>query len=83
MVAFFVEGKMQKYLFMVAAVVALAAYFFGIQIGRMRCVALNARTQSDEIVNIISIKRKTDEKVYNTGLHDIRNILREKYTIAE
>ncbi|MBO7509542.1 MAG: hypothetical protein J6T57_04690 [Alphaproteobacteria bacterium] len=74
---------MKHYLIVAAAVIVAGAYFFGLRIGRMRCVIDFGRTQSGEMTNIMDIKRNTDEKVFNTGVDDIRRVLRERYTIAE
>ena len=74
---------MKQYLIIAVAVIIAGAYFFGLRIGRMRCVIDSVRAQSNEIVNIMDIKRDTDEKVFNTDMRDIRRVLHEKYTIAE
>lgn len=74
---------MKNYLILAVAVIVAGAYFFGLGIGRAKCVAANARAQSNEIINITDMQRNTDEKVFNTGVGDIRRIMRAKYTIAE
>lgn len=83
MVRFLLGANMKQYLILAAAVIVAGGYFFGVRIGRMRCAIDSMRAQSNEITNIIDIKRNTDEKVFNTGLRDIRHILHAKYTIAE
>ena len=74
---------MKQYFILAAVAIVVAAYFFGMRTGRMRCVIDFGRAQSNEIANIMDIKRDTDEKVFNTNVGDIRRVLYEKYTIAE
>ncbi len=74
---------MKNYLILAVVVIIAGAYFFGARIGREKCAVANARTQTNEIINITDIQRNTDEKVFNTGVRDIRRVLCEKYTIAE
>lgn len=80
---FLLGANMKHYLIVAVVMIVAGAYFFGTRIGRMRCAIDSARAQSGEITNIIDIKRNTDEKVFNTGVGDIRRILHAKYTIAE
>ena len=74
---------MKNYLILAVVVIIAGAYFFGARIGRAKCAVANARAQTNEIINITDIQRDTDEKVFNTGVRDIRRVLCEKYTIAE
>jgi len=74
---------MKNYLILAVVVIIAGAYFFGARIGRAKCAVANARAQTNEIINITDIQRNTDEKVFNTGVRDIRRVLCEKYTIAE
>ncbi len=74
---------MKNYLVVAIAIIVAGAYFFGARIGRMKCQSSAMRAESKEIENIVVIKRNTDEKVFNTGVGDIRHILHTKYTIAE
>lgn len=74
---------MKQYLIVAVVIIVAGAYFFGLRIGRMRCAIDSMYAQSNEITNIMDIKRDTDEKVFNTGMRDIRRVLHEKYTIAE
>lgn len=74
---------MKNYLILAVVVIIAGAYFFGVRIGRAKCAVANARAQTNEIINITDIQRNTDEKVFNTGVRDIRRVLCEKYTIAE
>lgn len=74
---------MKRYLIVALAIIVVGAYFFGVRVADMRCVTTNARANSDEIIKVINIKRNSDEKGFNTGVRDIRHIMRTKYTIAE
>ena len=74
---------MKQYLIVAVVIIIAGTYFFGLRIGRARCVIDSMHAQSNEITNIMDIKRDTDEKVFNTGMRDIRRVLHEKYTIAE
>jgi len=74
---------MQKYLIIAVCAMVVGAYFFGARIAREKCVADGANAQTHEIVNSRNILRKANEKTLNTGVRDIRDILRRKYTIAE
>ena len=61
----------------------LGAYFYGLGIGRANCrIQYLNQEQKIQQVNIKN-QRKIHDKVYKTGLSDIRSILRDKYTIAE
>ena len=74
---------MKIYLIIAVGCIVFGAYEFGLQIARRKCELNAAQNQTNEIVKTISIQRITDEKVYNTGVADIRRVLRNKYTIAE
>ena len=71
---------MKKYLFVAVAVIIAGVYFFGVRIGRMKCATNVLHAQSNEMINIVNMKRNTDEVVFNTGVGDIRRILHTKYT---
>ena len=83
MVRFLLGVNMKKYLVMATVAIVAAAYFFGLRIGRMQCAVNAARAQSTEMINISDMKRNADDKTFNTGVGDIRRVLRAKYTIAE
>ena len=74
---------MKKYLIIAVAVIVAGACFFGMRIGCTKCETNALRAQSNEMLNITNIKRNTDEVVFNTGVGDIRRVLRAKYTIAD
>ena len=63
--------------------IILFAYIFGITRGRDKCIKQIA-TQSATISQQQTIqKEKINAEIYRTGVSDIRNILRTKYTIAD
>ena len=59
------------------------AYFMGVRITNIKCRENIATTQTADMVKFMNLNRISDEKVFNTGVHDIRGILRKKYTIAD
>ncbi len=83
MVRFLLGANMKKYLIAAIVIIVAGAYFFGARIGRMQCETNTLNKHFGETINITSIKRSTDEKVFNTGMRDVRRILHTKYTIAE
>ena len=61
----------------------LGAYFYGINIERAKCqIQYLSQEQQIQETNIKK-QKEIHDKVYKTGLNDIRSILRDKYTIAE
>ena len=74
---------MRNYLIIAICAMVFGAYIMGARIAREKCVADGANAQTDEIVSSINIVRKANEKTVYTGVRDIRDILRHKYTIAE
>ena len=77
--------RMKKYLFLLLGFVAviLFAYWAGGQVARQKCNALINESSASQQRIIIEQMGSVNEKVVNTGVCDIRRILREKYTIAE
>lgn len=74
---------MQKYLIIAVCAMVFGAYLFGARIAREKCVAHGANAQTNEIINNVNMVRVANEKTVHTGVRDIRDILRRKYTIAE
>ncbi|MBP5485700.1 MAG: hypothetical protein J6Y07_03280 [Alphaproteobacteria bacterium] len=74
---------MHKYLIIAVCALVIACYFFGARIAREKCVADGANAQTNEIINNVNMVRVAHEKTVHTGVRDIRDILRRKYTIAE
>jgi len=71
--------------YLIGAVVALVAgaYFAGGRIAHEKCRAAAANTATEIAINSTNITRIANEKTFNTGVRDIRNILRQQYTIAD
>lgn len=75
------------YLIVFVGAMICGAYFYGVNITNVKCVAQNA--QNNLIQNekhqeqFLQNQRIIHETVYKTGLADIRRILRDEYTIAE
>ncbi len=59
------------------------AYLMGGRIAAQKCNALVNEASASQQRIIIEQIGNVNEKVVNTGVCDIRRILREKYTIAE
>ena len=74
---------MQKYLIIAVCAMVFGAYFFGARIAREKCVTDGANAQTNEIINNVNVVRGANEKTVHTGVRDIRDILRRKYTIAK
>ena len=74
---------MRIYLIIALSCIVEGAYLLGTQVANRKCELRAALNQTYEIIQKISMQRETDEKVYNTGVRDIRRILHTKYTIAE
>lgn len=76
---------MKKY-FVIAAMcawVCAGAYWAGGRVTSQKCATqiaeIRAEQQSVNLENMVNV----NEKVFNTGVRDIRRILRTEYTIAE
>lgn len=76
---------MKKY-FVIAAMcagVCAGAYWAGARVASQKCATqiaeIRAEQQSVNLENMVNV----NEKVFNTGVRDIRRILRTEYTIAE
>ena len=68
---------------MLICTIIIGAYFFGMHVGNSKCKIKNFQNQ----INLIREDRKQEriinDKVYKTGVDDIRRILHDKYTIAK
>lgn len=71
------------YLFVVFGAIVASVYFAAVIITREKCRAENALSENQKIQTVITTKKEINEKVFNTGTNDIRNILRTKYTIRD
>ena len=74
---------MKFYLILTVVAIVFCAYFTGRKIAQTECAAHVANANTDAIIKKVNIQRMTNEKVFHTGVRDIRNILRKNYTIAE
>ncbi len=61
----------------------LFAYVAGVARGRVGCERDVVRSGADAGAQIIQQIGEVNEKVLDTGVHDIRRVLRAQYTIAE
>ena len=63
------------------------AYFCGLNMGIEKCRAKTAQKNAENIqqqyIQNNNNKRIIHDKVYKTGVGDVRRFLRDKYTIAE
>lgn len=75
--------KFYIFLFFVFIVVVAGAYWAGGRVASQKCATqiaeIRAEQQSVNLENMVNV----NEKVFNTGVRDIRRILRTEYTIAE
>lgn len=75
------------YLIGLIGAIVCGAYFYGANVADAKCkmnhAQENLQTVQNTQIQIIESKRKNHETVYKTGVRDIRNILCDKYTIAE
>ena len=75
------------YLFGMIGVIVCGAYFYGLNVADAKCRAQIAVANLQSLQNLqnqtIKTKKENHEIVYKTGVHDIRRILRDKYTINE
>ena len=71
------------YLIILVCALFVGAYFYGENRGASKCQIKNLESQIEKTEQIQQNKRNLDDKVYKTGVRDIRDILRAKYTIAQ
>ncbi len=76
---------MMNKIYVIAAMCAgiVIAYLIGGRVEMARCRAQVALDVIHSTNQTAQKKRKINEKVFNTGVNDIRDILRDKYTIAD
>lgn len=60
----------------------ICIYVFGIYSGYQKCNAKVATQANNQQSHVIEIQRKVNAEVFNRGVNDIRNVLLQKYTIA-
>lgn len=73
----------KQYLILTIIGLIIAIYSFGFTRGNNKCITeiTNQNTQIEQ--QKIITKEKINAEIYRTGVRDIRNILREKYTITD
>jgi len=73
----------QIYFGIAICVIVIAIYFTGVVIGRAKCQAQIATAATNATQQQMIKKEKINAEVFNTGMRDIRDVLRTKYTIAD
>lgn len=63
--------------------ISAGAFFYGKNIGVSKCEIQNLQNQINTTEQNQVNKRILNDKVFKTGVADIRRILRDKYSIAE
>jgi len=71
------------YLCGVILAAVIAAWCAGAVIGRAKCMENVANRAAVNSQQQIAKKEKINAEIYRTGVRDIRDILRAKYTIAD
>jgi hypothetical protein len=81
----FLKGVKMNKIYFIAFIGAMliGAYFYGANISDAKCRARQIQDDVKEIQLNEQIKKEIHDKVYKTGVVDIRRILHDKYTIAE
>ena len=75
--------KMYLFIFMAGCAAIFFSYVAGVRMGREKCRADTAVDTGLIQSKTIKIIEDVNAETFNRGLGDIRNVLREKYTIAE
>lgn len=75
--------QMSKYILIAAMAVVVFAYIIGGRVATQKCDIKIAEINASKQLTINKKIGEINEKTFNTGVHDIRNILRAKYTISE
>lgn len=71
------------YLILIGFGVLICVYIFGMYAGYQKCNVKFATQTNNQQSHVIEIQRKVNEEVFNRGVNDIRNVLHQKYTIAD
>jgi hypothetical protein len=74
---------MKLYLIIAICAIVCGAYFYGVNITNAKCKTQYLQKDLQNTQQIQINKKVIHEKVYKTGVDDIRSILFDKYTIAE
>ena len=75
--------KTYLFIFMAGCATIFFSYVAGVRMGCEKCRADIAADAGVLQSKSIEIMGAVNAETFNTGLGDIRNVLREKYTIAE
>ena len=71
------------YILCLFGLVVCVVYFYGEHVGYSKCKIQNYQNEINLIEQNTKSKRIINDKVYKTGVRDIRRILHDKYTIKE
>ena len=64
-------------------IMIIGAFWAGGRIAHEKCMRRTTQSETQQITNSINMQRNINEKVFDTGVRDIRDILRREYTIRE
>ena len=73
----------KTYLIIMCVAILITVFVSGLMIGRAKCMEKIATDIATHTQQQTITKEKINAEIYRTGVADIRNILRTKYTIAE
>ena len=68
---------------MLICALVIGAFFYGKNVGVSKCEIQNLQNQINTTEQNQVKERDINDKVFKTGVADIRRILRDKYSIAE
>ncbi len=71
------------YFIVLLSIIVFGAYFYGFNIADAKCRIQNLQESENVQDFFIQTKKDIHEKVYKTGVRDIRRILCDKYTIQD
>jgi hypothetical protein len=71
------------YVILLLCVVLVGTFFYGRNVGVSKCEMQNLQNQINTTEQNQVKERDLNDKVFKTGVVDIRRILRDKYSIAE
>lgn len=78
------ESVMNKiYIFALFCALCAVFYFYGMNVGKSKCEIKNVQQQINQVKTNKQQERIINEKVYKTGVDDIRRILHNEYTIKQ
>ena len=85
MAVFLLKDFFMNKIYVVALFGALCTvfYFYGLNVGKSKCEIKNIQQQINTVQETKQKERIINEKVYKTGVGDIRRILHNEYTIKQ